>query len=87
MIGRTSPSTANALRALSVRTTGPEDGPRPHQYTRTVRLDDLAWLQHVNNARLLQMVQEAHISMFYLERVEPGAEIQIQHVYARHELN
>jgi acyl-CoA thioesterase FadM len=87
MIGRTSPSTANALRALSVRTTGPEDGPRPHQYTRTVRLDDLAWLRHVNNARLLQMVQEAHISMFYLERVEPGAEIQIQHVYARHELN
>jgi acyl-CoA thioester hydrolase len=50
-------------------------------------MSDLDSMQHVNNARLLEMIQDAHIDMFYMRPVLPGQEIRPRFVYARHELD
>ncbi|MFI5800528.1 acyl-CoA thioesterase [Streptomyces sp. NPDC051677] len=60
---------------------------RPHRYLRPVRMSDLDSMQHVNNARLLEMIQDAHIDMFYVRPGLPGQEIRPRFVYARHELD
>ncbi|MEU3612511.1 thioesterase family protein [Streptomyces sp. NPDC006872] len=60
---------------------------RPHLYLRQVRMSDLDAMNHVNNVRLLEMIQDAHFDMFYLRPGLPGQQIRPRFVYARHELD
>ncbi|GAB7103199.1 hypothetical protein JCM4814A_15130 [Streptomyces phaeofaciens JCM 4814] len=60
---------------------------RPHLYSRPVRMSDLDSFNHVNNVRLLEMVQDAHMDLLYLQQGRPGQEIRPSIVYARHELD
>ncbi|MGW0580001.1 acyl-CoA thioesterase [Streptomyces sp. NPDC002920] len=60
---------------------------RPHLYSRQVRMSDLDSFNHVNNVRLLEMIQDAHMDLVYVQRARPGQEIRPRIVYARHELD
>ncbi|MFE2064903.1 acyl-CoA thioesterase [Streptomyces sp. NPDC059467] len=60
---------------------------RPHLYSRPVRMSDLDPMNHVNNVRLLEMVQDAHVDLFYLQRGHPGQAVRVRVIYARHELD
>ncbi|MEU1336191.1 acyl-CoA thioesterase [Streptomyces sp. NPDC090075] len=60
---------------------------RPHLYSRPVRMSDLDLMNHVNNVRLLEMIQDAHVDLFYLQRGHPGQEVRVRVIYARHELD
>ncbi|MFD4600063.1 acyl-CoA thioesterase [Streptomyces sp. NPDC058464] len=86
------------LRALAAPTapaqTAPAAAPshhhRPHLYSRPVRMSDLDPMNHVNNVRLLEMIQDAHVDFFYLQRGhpgQPGQAVSVRVIYARHELD
>ncbi|MCX4763609.1 hypothetical protein OG562_22120 [Streptomyces sp. NBC_01275] len=79
--------TPHAL-ASDVRSTldVPPDG-RPHLYSRRVRMSDLDSLNHVNNVRLLEMIQDAHMDLLYLQQGRPDQEVRPRAVYSRHELD
>ncbi|MEV1062914.1 thioesterase family protein [Streptomyces sp. NPDC050263] len=79
---------ATDIRRTSTGRT-PHDLPesRPHLYLRQVRMSDLDAMNHVNNVRLLEMIQDAHFDMFYLRPGLPGQQIRPRFVYARHELD
>ncbi|TQJ54098.1 thioesterase family protein [Streptomyces sp. NBC_00080] len=79
---------ASDIRLTGTGRTPPEAADcRPHLYLRQVRMSDLDSMNHVNNVRLLEMIQDAHIDMFYLRPGLPGQEIRPRFVYARHELD
>ncbi|MFF3938456.1 acyl-CoA thioesterase [Streptomyces phaeofaciens] len=60
---------------------------RPHLYSRPVRMSDLDSFNHVNNVRLLEMIQDAHMDLLYLQQGRPGQEVRPSIVYTRHELD
>ncbi|KUO06957.1 acyl-CoA thioesterase [Streptomyces sp. DSM 15324] len=62
-------------------------GTRPHLYSRPIRMSDLDPFNHVNNVRLLEMIQDAHVDLFYLQPGHSGEEIRPRMVYVRHELD
>ncbi|GGN14845.1 acyl-CoA thioesterase [Streptomyces fuscichromogenes] len=82
------------LRALTVPAPALPHHHRPHLYSRPVRMSDLDPMNHVNNVRLLEMIQDAHVDLFYLQRGHPGQPgqpagqaVRVRVIYARHELD
>ncbi|GAA2263528.1 thioesterase family protein [Glycomyces scopariae] len=60
-------------------------GGQVHVCERHLGLGDLDWLGHVNNVRMLEMVQDAQVRWCYLER-EAGVVAAPCFVYAGHEI-
>jgi acyl-CoA thioester hydrolase len=56
-----------------------------HVFERHIGLGDLDWLGHVNNVRMLEMVQDAQVRWFYVDR-DPDAAITPCFVYASHDI-
>ncbi|WP_406437023.1 thioesterase family protein [Streptomyces sp. NBC_00631] len=77
----------SALEALPAPAPAPPHHHRPHLYSRPVRMSDLDPMNHVNNVRLLEMIQDAHVDLFYLQHGGPGQAVRVRVIYARHELD
>ncbi|WP_217546736.1 thioesterase family protein [Streptomyces sp. GbtcB6] len=83
-------ATLRALAAPTVPAPAPSHHHRPHLYSSPVRMSDLDPMNHVNNVRLLEMIQDAHVDLFYLQcghAGQPGQAVRVRVIYARHELD
>ncbi|GJF33937.1 thioesterase [Kitasatospora sp. NE20-6] len=78
---------APGVRIAGADRTGGVPAPRAHLYRRTVRVSDLDVMKHVNNARFLEMVQDAHMDLLYRHETQAGLGLHPRVVYTRHELD
>ncbi|MEV5956845.1 thioesterase family protein [Streptomyces sp. NPDC051987] len=83
-------ATLAAVESLAAAAPAHPHGPHPHGphlYSRPVRMSDLDPMNHVNNVRLLEMIQDAHVDLFYLQHGHSGQAVRVRVIYARHELD